>query len=174
MILLDKTISFVDFMGVLGAFAAVITIPVTLDQLRKSKEKRKTNHLKSNQLALIAGALENQTDLLTQRLALIVLPKLRIGKIACTAAGDINIELTNKGEVALINDFSYVGLKTAKMNIPLNLDKGEQVNIIGKLIDDNTEYEITVDYIDAMRQKHQATIEGIGGDVKILSDDMTI
>lgn len=112
-----------------------------------------------------------------KKLKLSVAPVLWLNGAGTKHTGELQIDLNNKGERAILDDFV---LKSGEIilhskSIPYDLEKGERRYIFGKANGnkqtDECEYEIEVLYHDSLMNNFIMTIAGKGPHVKIKSNE---
>jgi hypothetical protein len=111
-----------------------------------------------------------------KKLKLSVAPVLWLNGAGTKHTGELQIDLNNKGERAILDDFV---LKSGEItlhskSIPYDLEKGERRYIFGRANSNNPinecEYEIEILYHDSLKNNFNMTIVGKGAHVKIISN----
>ena len=112
-----------------------------------------------------------------KKLKLSIAPVLWLNGAGTRHTGELQIDLNNKGERAILNDFV---LKSGELvlhskSTPNDLEKGERRYIFARASGNKPinecEYEIEVLYHDSLKNKFSLIIEGKGAQVKIKSNN---
>lgn len=112
-----------------------------------------------------------------KKLKLSVAPVLWVNGAGAKPTGELQIDLNNKGERAILDDFV---LKSGEItlhdkSIPYDLEKGERRYIFGRangnIPINECEYEIEILYHDSLKNNYKMTIAGKGARVKVISND---
>ncbi len=134
---------------------------------------RNTSILKQQDNASIAKLQEIEE----KKLKLSVAPVLWLNGAGTRHTGELQIDLNNKGERAILDDFI---LKSGDISLhskstPYDLEKGERRYIFGRANGNKPinecEYEIEILYHDSLNNNFSMIIAGKGAYVKIVSND---
>jgi hypothetical protein len=134
---------------------------------------RNSSVLKQQDNALILKLQEIEE----KKLKLSVAPVLWLNGAGTRNTGELQIDLNNKGERAILDDFILKSgeIELNNKSIPYDLEKGERRYIFGRaksikpIIE--CEYEIEVLYHDKLNNKFSLIITGKGTNVKIKSNN---
>lgn len=164
------------------------SIATILDAQNESLKKQ--NDLIAQQVDIFRNtSILNQQDVLSmaklrvieeKKLKLSVAPVLWLNGAGIRPDGELKIDLNNKGERAILDDFVLKSGEITLHNksVPYDLEKGERRYIYGKAKDGkpikDCEFEIEVLYHDALNNKFSLILNGKGPIVKILSNNEII
>jgi hypothetical protein len=151
------------------------------DSLKKQNELiaqqvdifRNTSILKQQDGASIAKLQEIEE----KKLKLSVAPVLWLNGAGTRHTGELQIDLNNKGERAIIDDFVLMSgeITLHSKSVPYDLEKGERIYIFaranGSKPISECEYEIEVLYHDNLNNKFSMILTGKGARVKIKSNN---
>lgn len=112
-----------------------------------------------------------------KKLKLSVAPVLWLNGAGTRQTGELQIDLNNKGERAILDDFILKSgeIELYTKSLPYDLEKGERRYIFGRANSskpiNECEYEIEVLYHDKLNNKFSLIITGKGAQVKIKSNN---
>ena len=157
----------INSIGVLATFGAFLFL------FRKDKDKQK----QIDKLSSIAKTMAKLHEIEENRLKLSVAPVLWLNGAGTSPSGELHIDLNNKGERAILDDFILMSgdITIHSKSIPYDLEKGERRNIFGRTNGNKSisecEYEIEVLYHDSLNYKFSMILKGKGAYVKIVSNN---
>ncbi len=151
------------------------------DSLKKQNELiaqqvdifRNTSVLKQQDNASMAKLQEIEE----KKLKLSVAPVLWLNGAGTRYTGELQIDLNNKGERAILDDFILKSgeIELHSKSVPYDLEKGERRYIFGRANGSKSisecEYEIEVLYHDKLNNKFSLILTGKGAHVKIKSNN---
>lgn len=151
------------------------------DSLKKQNELiaqqvdilRNTSILKQQDGASIAKLQELEE----KKLKLSVAPVLWLNGAGTRHTGELQIDLNNKGERAILDDFVLISgeITLHSKSVPYDLEKGERRYIFARAVGNKPinecEYEIEVLYHDSLNNKFRMILTGKGARVKIKSNN---
>jgi hypothetical protein len=151
----------------------------------QNETMKKQNDLLSQQVDIFRNTLilkgNDQEALLhlreieVKKLRLNVQPNLWINGLGYDGiTGEFNIDLNNKGETAIIQEYDNHSEDVIinSSSLPYELDKGSNRKILGRQKGDKhiqyCEIEIDIIYLDKLKNKYSSKIKGTSNDIKIV------
>jgi hypothetical protein len=123
-------------------------------------------------------AMAKLQEIEEKRLRLSVRPRLWLNGAGYRAdEGTLKIDLNNKGEVAHLDHFELIegDIQLHSENLPWDIEKGDRRYIFGKTNGEkhikDCHYRIAVHYHDALGNRFQAIVDGLGAHAQIISDE---
>lgn len=159
----EITFNIINSIGALATFGAFLML------FFKDKDKQK----QIDKLTSIAKLQEIEE----KKLKLSVAPVLWLNGAGTRHTGELQIDLNNKGERAIIDDFVLMSgeITLHSKSVPYDLEKGERRYIFaranGSKPISECEYEIEVLYHDSLNNKFSMILTGKGARVKIKSNN---
>jgi hypothetical protein len=125
-------------------------------------------------------AIAKLQEIEEKRLRLSVQPRLWLNGAGYKGPeGTLQIDLNNKGEVAHLDQFELIegDIQLQGENLPWDVEKGDRRYIFGKTKGEkhikDCHYRIAIHYHDALGNKFQAIVDGLGAHARIISNEPT-